>query len=412
MRALYILGITLFLSVGNIAEVVAQSVLPDTLRAVDARRWALKYHPAVQEVQAFLQAAAGNVRQAGLWPNPVVEFESEEIQWPEIGTTYGRIGQDILLGRKLKYQVRAAQADYAVVQQTLQLTYLDVAARATEAFYATLIAEYRQRLVEQLDTLADQLYATIAKMTEAGKLTMVDLERIRVEQTRIHARRLAAEAAVQAAYAQLATALGMSVWSGAHLYDTVDRLVSPPPFQQLVQKLRTYPVFVQQEAVLRSTRAQERVERAFRWPDIGITAGFQQLGENGPRLLTGGIALPLPLFNRNQGNIQRARAEVEAAQARLKALELELTAELQNLYSQHVAAFQEARLLKEQTLPAAMRAYQAIRTGYQEGKFNLLEVIDSQRTLFDVRMQYLDVLERYYRTRTQLQALTGELLAQ
>jgi cobalt-zinc-cadmium efflux system outer membrane protein len=72
-----------------------------------------------------------------------------------------------------------------------------------------------------------------------------------------------------------------------------------------------------------------------------------------------------------------------------------------------VSAQNEAQTIAEETLPAARSAFTSVREGYRQGKFDYLEVLDAQRTLFGVRRQQIQALSRYYRARIQVERLVA-----
>jgi cobalt-zinc-cadmium efflux system outer membrane protein len=389
----------------------AQSSPPDTLRLEQALQQALQEHPAAQTAQWRTEAAKGQIRQAGLWPNPVIEVEAEEWSSGQSpGGLFYRLSQDVLLGRKLHRQVQFARRTYEATQYEAFVVQLTVAQQLTEAYFNALVARRRMQLAEQLSGLATRLYATITSMVEAGKLSPVEQQRVRVEKSRAEAQYLEARRSYDVARSQLAAALGQPILPDVVLEDVLDTLRTPPPYDRLAEKLRAHPLLQQLEALQQAAQARERLERARRWPDIGITVGTQQLADTPKRFLTVGFTLPIPLFHRNQGAIQAARATYQATVAEWKNARIALETSLQATYSRLLATYRELQLLKQEALPAAEQAYEAIREGYQQGKFNVLDVLDSQRTFFEIKMQYVDVLARYHRTYIQLQALTGQLL--
>ncbi len=389
----------------------AQSPIPDTLRLEQALQQALQKHPAIQTAQWRTEAAKGQIRQASLWPNPVIEVEAEEWSSGQSpGGLFYRLSQDILLGRKLNRQVQFARRAYEATQYEAFAIQLTVAQQLTEAYFNTLVAHRRMQLAEQLSGLASRLYATITSMVEAGKLSPVEQQRVRAEKARAEAQFLEARRSYNVARTQLAAALGQPVLPDVILEDLLDTLRAPPAYDLLTERLRAHPLLQQLEALQKAALAQERLERARRWPDIGITVGTQQLADTPQRFLTGGFTLPLPLFHRNQGAIQAARATYQATVAEWQNAWIALETSLQATYSRLSSTYREFQLLRQEALPAAEQAYEAIREGYQQGKFNVLDVLDSQRTFFEIQMQYVDVLARYHRTYIQLQALTGQLL--
>ncbi len=85
---------------------------------------------------------------------------------------------------------------------------------------------------------------------------------------------------------------------------------------------------------------------------------------------------------------------------------------LTRAYRELTAAYSEVQTIREETLPAARSAFEAIRQGYREGKFGYLDVLDAQRTLFDVRRQEVRALNAYYQRRADVERLTATPLAE
>jgi cobalt-zinc-cadmium efflux system outer membrane protein len=117
------------------------------------------------------------------------------------------------------------------------------------------------------------------------------------------------------------------------------------------------------------------------------------------------VTVPLPLVDRNQGAVQRARYRLETARRQREAARVRLDTTLTRVYRTLTATQQEAQTLADETLPAAQSAFASVREGYRRGKFSYLEVLDAQRTLFDVRRQQIRALRRYYRARIRIERL-------
>src|SRR5690606_37494149 len=100
----------------------------------------------------------------------------------------------------------------------------------------------------------------------------------------------------------------------------------------------------------------------------------------------------IPVFDRNQGNLQAALSRTEQARDALTAARIRLEAELAGSYQRYLTASESVRLLQADILPGAQTAFDAASKGFLYGKFSYLEVLDAQRTLFQARSQYLDAL--------------------
>jgi cobalt-zinc-cadmium efflux system outer membrane protein len=114
--------------------------------------------------------------------------------------------------------------------------------------------------------------------------------------------------------------------------------------------------------------------------------------------------------NRNQGNITAAKIGLAQARSQRKAALTELYAELGRAYADITSAYMATSDLQKMVLPGAQEAFTSAQTGYENGKFDYLTVLDSQRTLFSARMQYYDALVDYHRAKAQVEQLIGQSL--
>jgi len=127
----------------------------------------------------------------------------------------------------------------------------------------------------------------------------------------------------------------------------------------------------------------------------------------GDQALMAGISIPIPVFNRNQGNIEKARHEVVKAESDAAATKLTARNSAFQAHEDMINAYRQADILKSTILPAAEKAFRLAREGYRAGKFAYLEVLDSQRTLFETRAQYIAALRDYHKARAETERLTA-----
>ena len=138
-----------------------------------------------------------------------------------------------------------------------------------------------------------------------------------------------------------------------------------------------------------------------------ISLGVRNDQASDDTAFVGGFSIPLPISDRNQGEIAAARAALRQASYQRLAARNKALATLAMLYQGLEAADVEVQTLKKQILPAAMQAFEAVDLGYRAGKFGFLEVLDAQRTLFQVRGQYIDALSNYHKARVEVERLIG-----
>jgi cobalt-zinc-cadmium efflux system outer membrane protein len=132
---------------------------------------------------------------------------------------------------------------------------------------------------------------------------------------------------------------------------------------------------------LERRRALVDVERTKAKPDVVVSLGAKRVNEQGLTQAVVGIAIPLPVFDRNQGSILEAPRRSEKASDELEANRLRLVAELQEASNRLFVARTSLQTLQDTVLPSAEQAYDAASKGLEAGKFGFLEVLDAQRSL-------------------------------
>lgn len=150
------------------------------------------------------------------------------------------------------------------------------------------------------------------------------------------------------------------------------------------------------------------VERSRRIPDVTLSFGAKRDQEMGRNQAIVGLSIPLPVFDRNQGNVLESLRRTDKARDELLATEVNLNMELGQAHGRMSTSRLEAELVKTEILPGAQRNYEATTKGFELGKFSFLEVLDAQRTFFQAKSQYLRSLAETYRAATDIDRLLGE----
>ena len=145
--------------------------------------------------------------------------------------------------------------------------------------------------------------------------------------------------------------------------------------------------------------------RALAVPDVTITLGYKTLQDTGNKGMIIGASLPIPVFNQNQGNIQRAKAQTAKAQDFYIELELALENKLTVSHVELMRAYREAEKIRSTILKSAVQSFELAQEGYKEGKFEYLDMLDSQKTLFEVKERYIQALLNYHTSRADIEYL-------
>jgi len=152
------------------------------------------------------------------------------------------------------------------------------------------------------------------------------------------------------------------------------------------------------------------VERSKAVPNVTIGAGLRRFETDSSTGMIAGVSLPLPLFDRNEGAIAAAQHRIARAEFDAQAARAQMRGMLIGALGAVAAANAQANAIENQVLPAAQSAFDRTRTGYEEGKFDLLNVLDTQRTLFEARRELVNARADYEKARVQVEALIGREL--
>jgi cobalt-zinc-cadmium efflux system outer membrane protein len=185
--------------------------------------------------------------------------------------------------------------------------------------------------------------------------------------------------------------------------------VDPVPEEDaLVALLPQNPAIARWETELEQRRAAVDLEKARAVPDPTVSGGYRRFNDTGDSALVFSLAIPLPITNRNQGAIQESKFNLSKAYKQSQAAEAATYAAFAGAYETLSAAYAEVMDIRNVVLPGAQSAFEATRQGYQEGKFDFLTVLDSQRTFFDARLRYLDALASYQKAKVAVESLIGQ----
>ena len=294
------------------------------------------------------------------------------------------------------------------MQWDYQAARLDVMREVARAFGAVLAAQERLALTERLFDLSQKAQAAAAQRVKAGKDSPVDELRADVALSETRIERQKAQKALSAARHTLAAAWGGRTPAFAKVEGDFYTTPAPKPLAELTGVVFDNPDLARWQTEEDRRRATLHLEKARGVPDITVGGGVRRFELTDDAALVFGLTVPLPLFDRNQGGILAATAELGKARRQYEAAQVKTLAALSEATGALAAAYDEVTILQNDVLPKAQRVFDAAQQGYLQGKFDYLYLLDSQRTLFQTQAQYVDSLEAYHRARADVQRLIGQ----
>jgi len=397
---------------GPLSPKEPQGVL--TLRAATAL--ALMHNPKLKTFPYEMRAAEARQLQARLRPNPEIEIEVGEFAGSgqrsgfDAAETTIQLGQLIQLAGKREKRAAVASLERELVQWDYEAARLDVMREVATTFVEVLAAQDRIALTEKQLALSRQADAAVARRVEAGKDSPVVALRASVAVSRSQMERQKAAAALATARQQLAAAWGGETPTFEKATGDLYQVSEPPLLDRAVERLEENPDMARWETERRRRHAALRLEKARASPDVTVSGGLQRFEETDDEALVFGLAIPLPVFDRNQGNIAAATANLARTRQESEAARLKVRTALNAAGNALSAAYHEVTILRSDVLPTAQQAFDAARQGYDQGKFDYLYVLDAQRTLFETKAQFIDSAEAYHTARANVERLIGRSL--
>lgn len=366
---------------------------------------ALAHHPELAVADAEVQALGGASLQARARPNPELSFTQEGTKSPSRTTTV-QINQPIELGGKRQARMTAAERAAELARADLSARRHAIAAAVVTAFFDVLTIQERLRLAEAALELSQRSSLATSRRVKAGKLSPVEETKAKVAEANVRIELAQARSESSAARARLASAMG-SPLGPLVLEGRLDDLPPIQNYEGFQAQLDQSPALQRAEMEVRRRQALTAVENARRISDITVSLGAKRDQEQGRTQAVIGLSIPLPLFDRNEGNILEALKREDKARLELASTRMQLESEALQARERLSSARAEAQSLAADVVPGAQSAYDAATKGFELGKFSFLEALDAQRTLLQARSQYLKALAEAHRASAELHRILG-----
>lgn len=378
----------------------------------DLTKMALQQNPRLQRLAFTIEAARGRAVQAGLYPNPQLSVSGEELgsrHGPGGVITGPFIRQEIVTAGKLK--LSRAVFEREVDQATLGLMSERYVLLATvrRGYFDVLTVQRRAEILDQLVALSTTSVETAQRLVEAKEIAELDLIQFRVERNRFRAEREATQRELTAAFRRMAANLGLPNLPPTPLEDLLalpDPSYEFEPARSLVASVHPQ-LRAAQVGVSRAQVALRRAE-AEPIPNVSLGAGYVRNNKDRADEWAFQVGVPIPVFNRNQGNIRAAQAEIGQASRQVNETENELIGRLATAFGDYAAAKERVDQYRTDILPDAQRAYQLSIQAFQGGEFQYLRVLQAQRTVAETNLEYVRALGEMWKAASDISGLLLE----
>lgn len=368
---------------------------------------ALTDNPVVGQAAARVRALRGKCLQVGLKPNPTVGYTSSEIgDSGAAGQQGGYAGQRLITAGKLEKNRAVVSAEIEQAEQVLSATRLRVRTDIRLSYYRALVAQQRVEMATSLVEATGEAVQASEELLEAQEIPRAALLQTEVEQQNAKIALMTAENDLVAAWQQMAAVAGDIELPRQPLVGDPTQLPTDLDWDAALARLTTTsPEIAAAMAELsRSRRALNRacVEAV---PDVNTQVSVQYDDSTSDTIAGVQVGIPLPLWNRNQGGIRQAQAEITVASQNIDRVALDLKRRLAIAYREYSNAKSRVETYSQEILPRAVQTFDLVRRGYAAGEVGYLELLTAQRTYVVTNLQYLDALESLWRSWTRIDGL-------
>ncbi len=396
----------------------AQAPSPPTLsltrqQAIDMAR---AQNPALVAAREQVEQAHARISEATALPDPTFEATlEEEKSFLRPGTSASKdlgLGLTLPFPTKLKLGGDVARSAFRAAELTVHQLRREIAAQASHAYDALLVATRRQDDLTQAKALAQDFLEKTEARLRAGTVPRLDVIKARVDLAQAENGLIANERALATSRAALNRALGRA--PGAPV-EATDPLEVPPPLPDVDTLLQT-AVRARPEALIvseeqKGAHAATRLAKQFWFPDFALTLSRNYTAGD-PAAYSTALSATLPLFfwQHQKGQVAEAEHRELELQATRRDVLAQIALDVRTAYAAADTAQRQALYLRDELLPEAQEAYQIASTSYGLGGSSALDLLDAKNTLLAAQSQLADALGAANDARADLERAVGEEL--
>ncbi len=385
------------------------------LTLADLEAIALANNPTLVQADARIRAARAKRLQVGLYPNPAIIYRGEEIgSGGRAGEQGAFFRQEIVTAGKLRHRQAVVAHEIRQAEHARWAQRGRVLNDLRTAWYDVLVAQRAMELNEELVRIGQQGAKAAEDLFDALEVSRIDLLQAGVEAGLAEIDLDGAKNRHLAAWRRLVAVLGTPEMELARLAGDLDNDLPQLRWEDSLHRLLVEsPELARAHSGVERARCAVVRECAQRVPNLMLETGVQYQHSSDDTVVGVQVGLPLPFFNRNQGNISRARAELIVAENELRRVELALEVRLAAAFERYDNARYQAQRYGSRILPHAKDSLDLVRAGYRQGEFGYLTLLTAQRTYTRVSLAYLDSLRGVHTGSVLIEGLllTGGLQA-
>ncbi|HZS56774.1 MAG TPA: TolC family protein [Bryobacteraceae bacterium] len=374
---------------------------------------ALAANPRLSAADREIGVATGRYVQSKAIPNPELSFELDNALGSNVyrGTRSAestlQLSQLVELGGKRQARIAVGAAELDVAHWQSAAVRLEILSETATAFAGVLSAQRRVRIFESQIVSLNRLIPLLQARIDAGASPATEISRAEVAADIVRAERERALTELAIARRELTTLMGRNAPEFRSVAGNLNSVGKPPPFQTLLRAVESNPQLMR----FTSLRAQRDAEflsaRLKPIPDLRVAGGWRHYKDTGDDAVRLSLSVPLPVWDQNSGGILEAQEMLAKTDSERTASKAALILTLGKAYDTMTGSLRELEILRNRALPNARKAAEGTESGYSQGRFTLLDLLDAQNTATQTMLREQEVLIKFYTALVTIEGLTG-----
>jgi outer membrane protein, heavy metal efflux system len=384
-----------------------------SLSLADLEDLALANNPTLPAAAGLVRQHQGLLKQAGLYPNPTAGYlRSDPDQAGQSQTAGVFLSQEFVTAGKLKLARAAGRQEVAHANWQLQAQRGRVLNDVRIRYYEVLGAQQAVRAAADLEALAAEGVKIAEQLFQAKQGARPDVLQAEIQLSAVRGALQDARYRHEAAWRQLTHVVGVPGLPKASLVGSLEADIPRLDWQQSVQALLgSSPLLRAQEAQIRATEYELRLARAQAIPNVNVQVVAQRDSVMKYSSVSTLVSMPVPVFNRNQGNVMNVEGQLLQQRKELERVRLALTDQLASTFRQYQSLHNQVERLKQEILPRSKENLDLTTQAYKQGQFDFPRVLAARQTYFQTNTAYIDGLTELHKVAIEIGGLllTGGL---
>lgn len=372
----------------------AEQAADSGLTLAQLEQMAFETNPTLMQVAAVVEKARGIHEQVGLYPNPSVGYSASEVgNEGKGGQQGGFVSQTIVTAGKLRLNQDVACWNIQEMSWEYQTQRVRVQNDVRRTYYDVIGAQRRMKIAADLVKVAETGAKIAEQRRKAKQGSKADVLQAQIDLNRVRIIQQNAKYDYDAAWRQLTAVLGRPDMPPQPLAGSLNGTVPKWEWDAARDKLiGGSPQLQAARARVQRARAAIRRQEAQPIPNLNTQVSLQQDANSGYTIAGVQLGVPIPVFNRNQGNIRVAQGEYHRTLRDVQRLELQLRHGLAEAFRNYRQAEYQVARYEKGILDNARESLTLIEQSYEAGQVNFLRVLTARRIYFEANLRYVQAL--------------------